>query len=149
MNWDHEFCISDAFGVLIILAPNVLIFGPVLAGLSTAELYNCWQLATFLQWRFNFCTVLFVIRKQLCSNRLESLQGWIILVVKIPNKSCLPAGELIYVASLLLPVTSTLSKLHWALGGGGEATTILRNNSHQGPVTPIHYWHRRSILIVN
>ena len=98
MNWDHEFCISDAFRVLIILASNVLIIGLVLAGLSTAQLYNCWQLARFLQWRFNFCNMLLVIRKQLCSNRLESLQGWIIQVVKIPNKSCLPAGELIYKA---------------------------------------------------
>ena len=107
MNWDHEFCISDAFGVLIIVASNVLIIGLVLAGLSTAQLYNCWQLARFLQWRFNFCNMLLVIRKQLCSNRLESLQGWIIQVVKIPNKSCLSAGELIYVASLLLPATLT------------------------------------------
>ena len=107
MNWDHEFCISDAFGILIILASNVLIIGLVLAGLSTAELYNCWQLATFLQWRFNFCILLLVIRKQLCSNRLESLQGWIIQVVKIQNKSCLSAGELIYVASLLLPAPLT------------------------------------------
>ena len=60
--------------------------------------------------------MLFVIRKQLCSNRLESLPGWIIRVVKIPNKSCLSAGELIYVASVLLP-----APLSGGGGGGGGA----------------------------